>query len=205
MCLYDIWALDVHWRPYGFSRFDGNMEEKVDASMESLYPEKVGTRPRSPSKIGAVHQGSYRRYSKFKSSKSLLEFSASQPVFGLPFSPSSSTIKPEHKSNIPNFETFRREEELAENLLQVKRERACTDVQMKTERERALQAERVVEDLRDEVKVLRKKLEETERIYKEECLQLQQELQEKQKREQQLKELNQEAYDLLILHGFQTL
>lgn len=206
MCLYDTWTLDLHWRSYGVNRFDENVEEKVTTSMESLYPEKTNTRSRSSMKIGTVHQGSYRRYSKLKSSNSLLELSSTLPVFGVPQSPSQTPIrKSELKSNFPDFETFRREEELAENLIQVKRERARTNVQMKYERERAVRAEKMIEDLRKEVEMLRMNAEEMKKAHNEECSNLRRDLQESQMREEQLKELNREAYNLLILHGFQKL
>lgn len=92
-----------------------------------------------------------------------------------------------------------------EDTLHIKRERAYAEVQYQRERDRAIQAEGVIASLQEEISKLKQSMDKMQLKHEEEKQLLKQDLINSQRREQILQQLNQEAYDLLLLHGLQSI
>lgn len=97
------------------------------------------------------------------------------------------------------------EAEISEAVHRVRRERAQVEIQLRQERERCLSHEQTIADLTSQVAELKQVAQITEDGHNREIQELRELFAASMRREQELRELNQEAYALLTLYGIECL
>lgn len=192
----DTWTIDLQWRLNGINQFDANANDRVYDTFKSLYSGDA-LHLSASSKVGEVFERPMSLGSpKFKSSAGRKSPTADRHlsprglVSSLIIDTKSSMISEDRKDDITVTE-----------MLQVKRERAQTDVQMKKERDRAVTAEARVHDLENQIVELEAKMASMKEQHDRDASELRKALEMSLSREQRLKYSNEEAYELLTLYG----
>lgn len=224
--LNDVWVLDLEWKPVDINQFDNNVDAKINQTLKTLYglSARPSTAPLTPFKmiddndsykIGEVYEKPVNNgVSLLKQSKNITSilvgnnFVSNNGLNKL----NSPLLEIETRNKLNNLTNTNIveinpeiENEIEETMLKVRRERASTDLLLKQERNKLIDAQERIKVLEAKLVELTLSYEELESKYDSDTSTLRNELENSVKQQQLLKLLNQEAYELLVLQGIDNL
>lgn len=182
----ETWTLDLNWRPNGVQQFDHTHDKRTEHMVKSQLMEIEDYSKYNTIEEGLNNDTKLTLLSKSLSVPTLLK-SASN-TFGnslnLTASDSKSAESAFHK---------------------VRKERAQASLLLQRERERAMRAEDREQKLLLEIAALHQQIKDIRENHEDESSQLRKELEKSVSKEARYRALNEEAYQLLLLHGINSI
>ena len=178
----ETWILDLKWRPNGVQQFDHTHHKRTDHMVKSQLIENEDFI--ESNQIDDINKSKHSLLNKSSSVPTLMKTNSS---FG---------------HSLSNPALSQDSIKLADSaFIKVKRERAQASLLLQRERERAMRAEDREQKLLLEIAALNQQIKDIRENYEKESSQLRKELEVSVKKEAKYRALNEEAYNLLLLHG----
>ena len=185
----ETWVLDLKWRPNGVQQFDHTHDKRTDYMLKSQLIEVED--------LAKSNNLNTEENNMDTTKQTFLSKSSSVPSLMRNSSTLGHTV-----SNL----SLTQDSKLAESAFhKVRRERAQASLLLQRERERAMRAEDREQKLLLEIGALHQQIKDIRENHEKESSQLRKELEKSVSKEAKYRALNEEAYQLLLLHGIDSI
>lgn len=193
--------MSLNWLSNDINRFTGNVSQRFEETYEILYTETVPSKSLFlRTKVGEVYErpqtiknsimDSYRINSNVEQSKDTME---DQGLFGSTQIPLSSSTN--------EFKSQQFDATITNEILTLRRNRAITTVELNREKQRIIELEQLFREQENKIVTLTNSISDLELKHERECSELRKALENSVQKEIKLRQLNEEAYELLTLQG----